>query len=418
MATSTGSIARGWAGAAWGTGLVAPFGRAGFRLAWAGRACSLVGEQAQALVLAAVALDLTGTASGWGGVLVAQAVPRVLLMLVGGVVSDRLRPAAILRSTALLQAVGLLALLGAHAAGALTLGHLYAFAAVYGTLSAFALPTEEALVPALVPEEMIRPANALWSLALNLARFGGPPLAGLLLASVGTGAALGAVAAGALASAVLFGRVRVAAAPRRCRASAWRDLREGLGAAWREPVVGVSILVLAVFNLGYAGATLVGLPTLAKLELGADDRGAGLLLGAVGVGALAGVLGVGALPGVGRLGLVAGLAVVLVGAGLIGAGLAPSLSCAAAAMTVSGAGISSAAVALKTLVQTRAPAGARGRVMALFSLSLAGLTPLSYGLGGLVGDAVGPRAILLLGGACVVFAGALALAVRPMRDAR
>jgi hypothetical protein len=75
-------------------------------------------------------------------------------------------------------------------------------------------------------------------------------------------------------------------------------------------------------------------------------------------------------------------------------------------------------VALKTLVQTRAPAEARGRVMALFSLSMAGLAPLSHGLGGLVGDALGPRAILLLGGACVVVAGALTLAVRPMREAR
>jgi MFS family permease len=109
--------------------------------------------------------------------------------------------------------------------------------------------------------------------------------------------------------------------------------------------------------------------------------------------------------------------IVGIGLGLIGAGLAPSLLAAAACLALSGLGVSTTAVTVLTLVQTRAPAEVRGRVMALFTLGMTGLTPLSYALAGLIGDAVGPRGVLLLGGACVLASAAIGLSCRSMRSA-
>jgi hypothetical protein len=53
--------------------------------------------------------------------------------------------------------------------------------------------------------------------------------------------------------------------------------------------------------------------------------------------------------------------------------------------------------------------------MALLSLSLFGLTPLAYGLGGILGDVLGPRGVLLAGAGIVGLTGLVVLASRPMR---
>jgi hypothetical protein len=55
--------------------------------------------------------------------------------------------------------------------------------------------------------------------------------------------------------------------------------------------------------------------------------------------------------------------------------------------------------------------------MALFTLGLMGLTPLSYAVGGVLGDAAGSRGILVLGGACVSAAAVIGLSSRSMRNA-
>jgi MFS family permease len=175
--------------------------------------------------------------------------------------------------------------------------------------------------------------------------------------------------------------------------------------------------MLVIFNLGCSGAILIGVPTLAKLDLGAGAQGAGILLGSLGAGAFVGALAMVALPGVPRPGRLACLAIGVIGLGLVGAGTASSLWVAAAWLAISGLGSSSGAVALLTLVQTHTPAETRGRVMALWTLGLSGLTPASYAVSGALSDVLGARGVLIGGGACVLAAAAFGASWRSMRQA-
>ena len=70
-----------------------------------------------------------------------------------------------------------------------------------------------------------------------------------------------------------------------------------------------------------------------------------------------------------------------------------------------------------TLVQTRARAAVRGRVMSLLMLGVLGLLPLSTALSGLLGSVLGPRAVFVGGGLIVTVAGGYALSRRPFRQA-
>jgi hypothetical protein len=90
---------------------------------------------------------------------------------------------------------------------------------------------------------------------------------------------------------------------------------------------------------------------------------------------------------------------------------------AAALRFVSGICQGIGAVIFLALVHTRTPVEVRGRVMSVFAQAQYLLTPLVYGLGGVVGDILGPRGVVAVGGVAVLLTGTILLASRAIRNA-
>jgi MFS family permease len=249
-----------------------------YRRAWSGRIISLLGDGFQLVALAAAALDLTQRTSGWGTLLMVQAVPRTVLMLLGGVVVDRFRQQAVIVATSLMQGVLAAALAALAGAGQLSTAHLYLYAAASGTASAFFLPASMSMVPEVLPPAQVRSGNALWSLAFNLAQLAGPPLAGVAVAAGGGAPAFALNATTFFAAAALFARVPRAPGGRAAGPAPgpWRRLREGLRAARRDPVIWLCVVLAPVYTLGSAGATTAGLasPGAGAAGSGGADAGA------------------------------------------------------------------------------------------------------------------------------------------------
>ena len=170
-----------------------------------------------------------------------------------------------------------------------------------------------------------------------------------------------------------------------------------------------------IYCFGFQGATTVGLPALAKLSLGAGDAGVGLLYGARGVGALVAGLLLGSFAATGRTGLLGCFAILGISVAVVAGGLAPTLGAALPAFMLSGLCASAVGTLSITLVQTRAPEEQRGGIMALLSLTIFGLSPLAFGLAGLVGAVLSPRLILVGGGVLMGLAGLWGLSSREMR---
>jgi hypothetical protein len=352
-------------------------------------------------------------------VLGAQAVPRALLMLAGGVAADRFRPRTVMLAGYVAEGLLVLALTAVLAGGWLAHWHLYAYGVASGVALAFAIPAGQALVPALVPSGQLRGANALYSLNFNFASSVFPPLAGVLVARLGSVPAFAfnalsfVVAAGAVAA------IRAAGVPRagHQHAGALAQLREGVAVARADRAVWAAILGVTLFSLGYSGAALVGLPALAKLALDAGTEGIGILFGALGAGAVVGSVLMGSLRALPRPGLTGGLAVLAQGVAMALVAATPGVWAAVPLLVIAGLLRAAAANTFITLVQGRAPAAARGRVMSLLFLGANGLAPLSLAAGGLLGDAFGPRVLVAAGGVVVALAGAYALSQREFRRA-
>src|SRR4051812_3499184 len=71
-----------------------------FRRLWAGSAISLAGDQFYLVALPWVVLQLTGSALAMGTILMTAAIPRAVLMLMGGAIADRTSPRRVLLATA------------------------------------------------------------------------------------------------------------------------------------------------------------------------------------------------------------------------------------------------------------------------------------------------------------------------------
>src|SRR5512144_425710 len=160
-----------------------------FRLLWLGQSVSVLGD---GLVLVAIGLfvtRLTGDPGDVGLVLAGYTVPLVSLLLLGGVIADRLpRQSVMIAADAVRGAVhGVLALL--IATGAVRIWHMVVIGVLFGTAQAFFQPAYTGLVPQTVPEADIQGAQALGGVSRELAAFVSPAVATVLVLTVGGAAA-------------------------------------------------------------------------------------------------------------------------------------------------------------------------------------------------------------------------------------
>jgi MFS family permease len=205
-----------------------------FRILWLSQSVSILGD---GLVVVAVGLfvtRLTGNPSDVGAVLASYMIPLVLLLLVGGVVADRLPRQVVMVVSDSIRAVlhGTLALL--ITTGTVRIWHMVVIGLLFGTSQAFFQPAFTGLVPQTVPEQEIQSAQALGGVSRELASFVSPAVATALVFSVGGAAAFGLDAVTFLISAVALTRVRPRArGESQVRATMLAELREGWAAVRR-----------------------------------------------------------------------------------------------------------------------------------------------------------------------------------------
>jgi len=205
-------------------------GNRDFRLFFAGQTVSLLGDGMNSVALSFAVLDLTGDPADLGYVLAAGSVPLVVFLLVGGVFADRLSQRLVMIGADLTRfgtqgAMALLLLTG-HA----QLWQLIVLQVIRGAASAFFNPALTGLTPLLVSGEHLQQANALRGISVAAGGIAGPAIAGVLVATVGAGWALGVDSVTYLVSAVCLVALRLPPRERPPRQHFLRDLREG----WHE----------------------------------------------------------------------------------------------------------------------------------------------------------------------------------------
>jgi len=348
---------------------------------WGGEALSLFGDLSFEVAFAWLVLSTSGSAATLGLVLVVGGVPRALLLLAGGAITDRFSPRTVMLVSHLGRAVAVTALTVLVAADALHLWHLYAIAVAFGVAEAFFWPASASIVPTLVTPDRLPRANALVGAAEQAARLGGPLLGGALVALGGDVAAMAFNAATFLVAAgTVLVAPRTAAGPAGHRSVAG-EIRAGLRYAARSYEIRIVLVIVSAATLSYAGLFRVGLPALSRHFTDGTGSGAvslGILLAAWGLGQLAGTVAAAVTGLPRRWGLLIVAMALVEGATFAVLGFVPSVAVAATLLALVGVGVAySSDVALPTFVQTRTPPALLGRVNSLIDLPRVSLEPVS-----------------------------------------
>jgi MFS family permease len=359
-----------------------------------------------------------------GSVLTAIYIPTLLLLLFGGFLADRGNRRGIILLCDGLRAVVVAIFAALVTLGIVSLQQIFIIAVIYGLVGAFFNPALSALYPSLTTSERYEAANSLRQMLAQVAILGGPALGGYLIAQWSVGAAL---AFDALTFVVSFLALSLTRRRTFQVASSGEGERRGFRQQWREIFGGLRFLkvergmfVLVVFfslTNGLNDVEAVLVPRLARVELGLSATEFGLLASAAGVGTLLGALFVGIFAQrVRRRAQVICLFMALFGATIAMMGLARDARTLALAYALMGVTFIVPEVVSSSFLQRIVPTEMRGRVFGFISLITMGMNPLGLLLAGVLGDTVGPRAGLWIGGASIVILSLLALSLPVVRS--
>jgi len=360
-----------------------------------GRLLSLVGTQATNVAIAWQVYELTGDPLALGGIGLARILPITVVALAGGVFADAFDRRSLLVATAVAGACTSAVLAWATFAGAVTLPLLYACAAVGGAVTAFDNPARQALLPNLVPREVLGRALSLGTASFHAASVVGPAVGGVLLARAGAEwvYVVDGVSYFAVVGTCLLMRFR--SAPANVRPS-FAAVLEGIAFLRRTPVLR-STMMLDFFATFLAGATQL-FPIFAGDLFDVGPEGLGMLFAApsIGAGAMAILLAVRSPPkraGAWILGSVA-----VYGAAMAGFGLVPWFWVGVGLLALAGAADTISAVLRQVLRQVLTPDELRGRLSSLQMIFFMGGPQLGEMEAGLVASAWNVRGAVWSGG--------------------
>lgn len=381
-----------------------PLAHRDFRLFFASRIASGVAIQILNVGVGWLVYDLTGDPFALGLVGLVTFLPAVLFALVTGHVADRFDRRRVIVTGylgAALAASGLLVLL---LSGSRAVWPVFVLVFAFGSARAFANPAAQAIVPSLVPVDLLRRAIALNSMAFQGSIVIGPAIGGGLWL-LGGAAVFTATVVGlclALVLVALIARRPPAAAGE--PASLARLLAGFTFIRSRPLILGAISLDLVAVLLG--GATAL-LPIFARDILLIGPAGLGALRAAPAAGAVLMALWLARRPLERRVGRTMLIAVALFGLAMAGFGLSTSMPLSLLCLAVAGAADMVSVVVRQTLVQLETPDTMRGRVAAVNTVFIGASNELGEFESGVVAGLIGTVPATVLGGLGTVGAALL-----------
>lgn len=408
-------------------GMLQPFKVRNFSLLFGGQTISTIGDALYAVALPWLILNNGGNAQELGIVLTAYGIPRVGCVLLGGWLSDRLRPRRLMLIADAVRAllVGLLTVLALR--GHPALWQLCAIAVPLGAFQGVFLPASAAILPDILKDEDLQAGNALSLSSTQSATLVGSAIAGAIVAALTSGVAFAIDALTFVASALSLALMRVTKGMTGDQPQGITNADAPALEANQETLISfgrfmrssrLMYVVLATSTAGnfcFGGLMEVALPTLVHGPMHGGAGGYGLILAAFGAGALAGGLFAGMLGKIKRKGLIA-LLVTLIMA--IAVALMPYGGVAVAAFWMLIAGImnSISNVLFMTVMQLIIPRHLMGRVMGVLMFASFGTYPISVALAGVLTNQFGPTLLFPFSGLMLGLAILFGITQRELRE--
>lgn len=391
--------------------LVSVFQHRDYRLFFLGQLVSLVGTWITLVTQGWLVYHLTRSPFLLGFVSFCAQLPVFFLSPLGGIAADYFDRRRLLVVTQFLSMAQSVALAALTLLKIISFVDIAALALFQGVINSFDLPARQSMTILMVGRRDVRKAVSLNSISFNLARIGGPIIAGTLIATAGPTLCFGIDSVSYLA--VLASLVSMTFSYRSAKklGNPLRALFEGFVYVWHERKI-KALLILVSFCSAFGASYLAFLPAIASEVLHRRSEGLGLMYTTVGLGALLGAYSLSRIPDL-YLFRVSVAAALLFGVSLVGFSqssifwlslvLLIPISCCS--MLLGGS--------TNIFIQLASRDEMRGRVMAIYAMSFMGFLPCGALILGALAQHVGIEKTIELGGSlCSVLAAIVLWASR------
>jgi len=240
-----------------------------YRNLWVSTVLTIIATSAFPIALAVTILDAGGSATALGLIMGARVLAGVLLAPVGGVWADRLS-----RRSVLITSDGIRAFVGSimifFDPATISLWVLLAVVLIMGASDAFGRPAVAAIIPSILPDQLLPSGNVVRGIAMKGGEIAGPGIAGLIIVTFGTHVTYLTTCFFFLVGALLL--LRVHENPRETsstpKSSFITEVREGLRVVWYYKWI-TAMIIMATFQLMMVvGVEMVLLPVITKRDFG------------------------------------------------------------------------------------------------------------------------------------------------------
>lgn len=369
-----------------------------YTLLWGGQTISVAGDGIYTVAIALEALRISDHASALAYVQGARVAPNALFLLFAGALVDRLPRRLVVLGANGLRAVAVAVLAALVAAHALNLTELALLSAAVGAGDAFFYPAYRAIMPELLPADLLTQGNAFNSASQTAgASFLGPAIGGVIVAAGGTSVAFAVDAATFAVSALSLLPITQVPAPAASGRSIVSDARQGIRWTMRQRWLWYGIIAAGLGNLAGFAPMAVTIPLIVRDVLHQGPVAYGVTFAAGGTGGLLAAVVAGRLGSPKRRMRMIWAAWAAAAAGLAGTGAAPDVFAVAAGAAITFFGLTYGNLLWGALMQVAVPPQMLGRASSVDWLFSICLSPLGIVLAGALAGSIGVRETVLAG---------------------
>lgn len=372
-------------------GVIAVFRQAGFRDYTLGATLAVVGVWVHRVATGWLTWELTETPSWLGIITFTDLFVMILMTPLGGVIADSANRLKLLHAAQIIVVVQAVSTTVIYLLGWMTIEVLLGLTVLMGLAHGAHSAARLALLPNLVPKTLLTQAIAVNAVMFNLARFVGPAVAGIIIATWDLAMAFAFNAAAHVTFSLALLRIRVTTpdAPRKSK-GLWADMAEGYHYATRHPGIGPMLMMMLV-----TAFTIRALPDLmpafAAKAFGGGVQELAWLTSAMGLGAMAGGIRMTRQHGTHGLTRTVTWNVAFMAAAVSALAATDEFWFGVAAATACGYVLTVNGTGTQTLIQSAVDGALRGRVMAVFTLIYQGAPAIGAVTLGALADHFGVR---------------------------
>jgi len=384
---------------------------------WLGGTFSVLGYRLYSVLISWFVIELTGSTSVLGTLFVFWSIPNMIFMIGGGALSDNFNKVKIMWYSDVFRAISLTILFILYLNDISSITILFIISTIFGISNAMFTPARDALLPEILSTDHIQKGNSLREMINQVAIVIGPVIAGFGVKILGVGEAF-VIPIGFMVLSALFIQKINYSQPTKAKKESKviiKEIKEGFNIVRKHSGIAYLFICMAIFNLGFFGPLVIGLPYLSNKVLKVGIEGFTFLEVSIAVGMIIASI-ISTKYNFYQTGKISFTSTIICGVLFSLVGYANNLLIIGAMLGIIGGLITVVNILMYSTVQKTFDSRLLGTVLGFLNFMVVGMDPVSFFVSGIAFEYLNTNIVFLIGGTIVALSGLVGIIVKKTRN--